>query len=432
MSLKFNMAGIINRLSRENIKKYIREAVQMINLIYRNYSDGETQILACTLTYFSMIAIFPVLALVLGITKGFGLDKLFIKKVFELVPQNEGMVRTVLDIANKLLASAQGSILTGVGVVILINSAIKVLMMLEDSFNKIWHINKNRSMTRRIVDYVAIIFLGPILLILIIATNSFVVDKMGTMFFGGTVIVNIFLHIFGPLFYIFLFTLIFYIIPNTNEKMKPAFISGMITAILCYGLKLAFTWLQSSITKYNAIYGSLALVPIFLTWVQYIWVTILLGAQIAFSIQTSDEFMYNEKVEMPIKLRKEAGLLILLLIIRRFKGKEEPYTYEELSKKLGVEALFVKDILSEIEKMGLVNEVITDKNQEVKYQVAYDPEDLSIEDFINKFEGKNADYYDDIFDNLEKSEEELLERIKEKITLNNGELIKNIGKIEIK
>ena len=240
MSLKFNMAGIINRLSRENIKKYIREAVQMINLIYRNYSDGETQILACTLTYFSMIAIFPVLALVLGITKGFGLDKLFIKKVFELVPQNEGMVRTVLDIANKLLASAQGSILTGVGVVILINSAIKVLMMLEDSFNKIWHINKNRSMTRRIVDYVAIIFLGPILLILIIATNSFVVDKMGTMFFGGTVIVNIFLHIFGPLFYIFLFTLIFYIIPNTNVKMKPAFISGMITAILCYGLKLAF------------------------------------------------------------------------------------------------------------------------------------------------------------------------------------------------
>ena len=97
-----------------------------------------------------------------------------------------------------------------------------------------------------------------------------------------------------------------------------------------------------------------------------------------------------------------------------------------------MEALFVKDILSEIEKMGLVNEVITDKNQEVKYQVAYDPEDLSIEDFINKFEGKNADYYDDIFDNLEKSEEELLEKIKEKITLNNGELIKNIGKIETK
>lgn len=426
MKLKFNISEIMEKLSIENIKKYTREMFRMINLIYRNYSDGETQILACTLTYFSMIAIFPILALILGITKGFGLDKLFIQKIFELVPQNEGMVRTVLDIANKLLASTEGSILTGVGVVILINSAIKVLMMLEDSFNKIWRINKNRSITRRIVDYVAIVFLGPILLIVIIATNSFVVEKMSTFFFGGAIIVNIFLHILGPLFYIFLFTLLFYIIPNTNVKLKPALISGIITAILCLVLKIAFTWLQSSITRYNAIYGSLALIPIFLTWVQYVWVTILLGAQIAFSIQTSDEFLYNEKVEMPIKLRKEAGLLILSLIITRFKRKEEPYTHGELTRKLGMEALFIKDILSELEKMNFVNEVITDKNEEVKYQVAYDPEDLSFEIFINRFEEKNFDYYSNIFDNLTEEEKELLNSIKEKIVFEDKELLKNI------
>ena len=64
MKLKFDISGISEKLSKENIKKHIREAFQMINLIYRNYSDGETQILACTLTYFSMIAVFPILALV--------------------------------------------------------------------------------------------------------------------------------------------------------------------------------------------------------------------------------------------------------------------------------------------------------------------------------------------------------------------------------
>ncbi|MDO5088302.1 MAG: YihY/virulence factor BrkB family protein [Leptotrichiaceae bacterium] len=426
MKLKFDILRIKEKLSKENIKKYIREMFQMINLIYKNYSDGETQILACTLTYFSMIAVFPVLALILGITKGFGLDKLFIQKIFDLVPQNEGMVRTVLDIANKLLASTEGSILTGVGVVILINSAIKVLMMLEDSFNKIWRINKNRSITRRVVDYVAIVFLGPILFIVIIATNSFVAEKMSTFFFGGAIIINVFLHILGPLFYIFLFTLLFYIIPNTNVKLKPALISGIITAFLCFILKFAFTWLQSFITRYNAIYGSLALIPIFLTWVQYIWVTILLGGQIAFSIQTSDEFLYNERIEMPIKLKKEAGLLILSLIINRFKQKEEPYTHGELTKKLGMEALFIKDILSELEKMNFVNEVITDKNEEAKYQIAYDPEALSLETFINRFEGKNSDYYGNIFNNLTEEEKELLENIKEKTLFKDKELLKNI------
>ena len=134
----------------------------------------------------------------------------------------------------------------------------------------------------------------------------------------------------------------------------------MVTALLCFILKAAFVFLQSFITKYNAIYGSLAFIPIFLVWVQYIWVTILLGAQIAFSIQTSDEFLYNERVEMPIKLRKEAGILILVLIIKRFKKNEIPYTYMELSKRLNMESLFMKDILSELEKIGFINEILAD------------------------------------------------------------------------
>ena len=105
MKRKFSISGILSKISRENLKKRFKEAAQMINLIYRNYSDGETQMLSTSLTYFSMLAIFPIVALILGITKGFGLDRLFIRKIFEIVPQNEGMVRTVLDVANKLLVS---------------------------------------------------------------------------------------------------------------------------------------------------------------------------------------------------------------------------------------------------------------------------------------------------------------------------------------
>ncbi len=422
MNLKFN----IRKWNKENIRKWFKEAVQMINLIYRNYSDGETQVLSISLTYFSMLAVFPMVALILGITKGFGLDRMFVEKIFELVPQNEEMVRTVLDIAGRLLISTEGSILTGIGIVILLASSVKVLMVLENSFNKIWHVSKNRSITRRIVDCVAIIFLGPIFLLVIAATNSFVIEKMSSFFLGKTVVLNIFLQMIGPLSFVFFFALLFYIIPNTNVKLKPAIISGAITAILCYVLKVAFLFLQSSITKYNAIYGSLAFIPIFLIWVQYIWVTVLLGAQIAFSIQNSDEFLYNEKVEMPIQLKKEAGLLISTLIIKRFKANETPYTYLELSKRLGMEVLFVKDILSELEKMGFINEVLIDKNDENRYQVAYDPEIFTISSFVEKIEGKNAGYYSNIFDNLKDEDRVILEKIRENTISRNGTLLKNI------
>ena len=398
-------------------KKKLDEIKRMIYLIYRNYRDGETQILAISLTYYSLLAIFPVVALVLGITKGFGLDKIFIQKFFELWPGNNSFLRAIVDVAQRLLLSTESSILTGVGIVILIYSAVKVLITLENSFNKIWKINKKRSITRRVVDYIAIIFLGPIFFVLLSALNSVAVEEIAKHFSENVVIMNLFIGLFGPATYIILFSYLFYIIPNTNVKVKPAVYAGVVTTLLTFGWKLLFLLLQSSITRYNIIYGSLALIPIFLIWVQYVWVTILLGAQIAFSIQTSDEFLYSEKIEMPIKIKREAGILILSLIIKNFVEKKESYTYQKLTDRLGMEVFFVKEVLSDLEKMGFINEVFYDKNSDSQYQVAYSPESITIREFMRKFDTKNIEYYENIFDNLNGEDQKLLEKIREKLAM---------------
>ena len=203
-----------------SIKKSINEMKRIIYLIYRNYRDGETQILAISLTYYSLLAIFPVVALVLGITKGFGLDKIFIQKFFELWPGNNSFLKAIIDVAQKLLISTESSILTGVGIVILIYSAVKVLIMLENSFNKIWKINKKRSITRRIIDYVAIIFLGPIFFVLLSTLNSFVADEVIRNFPNNLILINLVIGFLGPATYIILFSYLFYIIPNTNVRIK--------------------------------------------------------------------------------------------------------------------------------------------------------------------------------------------------------------------
>ena len=382
---------------KENgFKKKISEIKRMIYLIYRNYRDGETQILAISLTYYSLLAIFPVVALVLGITKGFGLDKIFIQKFFELWPGNNSFLRVIVDVAQRLLLSTESSILTGVGIVILIYSAVKVLIMLENSFNKIWKINKKRSITRRVIDYIAIIFLGPIFFVLLSALNSVAVEEISKHFSGNAVIMNLFIGLFGPATYIILFSYLFYVIPNTNVKIKPAVYAGIVTTLLTFGWKLLFLLLQSSITRYNIIYGSLALIPIFLIWVQYVWVTILLGAQ---------------------KVKREAGILILSLIIKNFVEKKESFTYQKLTDRLGMEVFFVKEILSDLEKMGFINEVFYDKNSDSQYQVAYSPESITIREFMKKFDTKNIEYYENIFDNLNEEDKKLLEKIREKLAM---------------
>ncbi len=417
MKEKKNFQKQKKEVKENGFKRKISEIKRMIYLIYRNYRDGETQILAISLTYYSLLAIFPVVALVLGITKGFGLDKIFIQKFFELWPGNNSFLRVIVDVAQRLLLSTESSILTGVGIVILIYSAVKVLIMLENSFNKIWKINKKRSITRRVIDYIAIIFLGPIFFVLLSALNSVAVEEISKHFSGNAVIMNLFIGLFGPATYIILFSYLFYVIPNTNVKIKPAVYAGIVTTLLTFGWKLLFLLLQSSITRYNIIYGSLALIPIFLIWVQYVWVTILLGAQIAFSIQTSDEFLYSEKIEMPIKVKREAGILILSLIIKNFVEKKESFTYQKLTDRLGMEVFFVKEILSDLEKMGFINEVFYDKNLDSQYQVAYSPESITIREFMKKFDTKNIEYYENIFDNLNEEDKKLLEKIREKLAM---------------
>ena len=365
----------------------------------------------------------------LGITKGFGLDKIFIQKFFELWPGNNSFLRVIVDVAQRLLLSTESSILTGVGIVILIYSAVKVLITLENSFNKIWKINKKRSITRRVVDYIAIIFLGPIFFVLLSALNSVAVEEIAKHFSENAVIMNLFIGLFGPATYIILFSYLFYIIPNTNVKIKPAVYAGIVTTLLTFGWKLLFLLLQSSITRYNIIYGSLALIPIFLIWVQYVWVTILLGAQIAFSIQTSDEFLYSEKIEMPIKVKREAGILILSLIIKNFVEKKESFTYQKLTDRLGMEVFFVKEILSDLEKMGFINEVFYDKNSDSQYQVAYSPESITIREFMKKFDTKNIEHYENIFDNLNEEDKKLLEKIREKLAMKKIESSENENEI---
>ena len=429
MKEKKNFQKQKKEVKENGFKKKISEIKRMIYLIYRNYRDGETQILAISLTYYSLLAIFPVVALVLGITKGFGLDKIFIQKFFELWPGNNSFLRVIVDVAQRLLLSTESSILTGVGIVILIYSAVKVLIMLENSFNKIWKINKKRSITRRVVDYIAIIFLGPIFFVLLSALNSVAVEEISKHFSGNAVIMNLFIGLFGPATYIILFSYLFYVIPNTNVKIKPAVYAGIVTTLLTFGWKLLFLLLQSSITRYNIIYGSLALIPIFLIWVQYVWVTILLGAQIAFSIQTSDEFLYSEKIEMPIKVKREAGILILSLIIKNFVEKKESFTYQKLTDRLGMEVFFVKEILSDLEKMGFINEVFYDKNSDSQYQVAYSPESITIREFMKKFDTKNIEHYENIFDNLNEDDQKLLEKIREKLAMKKIESSENENEI---
>ena len=191
-------------------------------------------------------------------------------------------------------------------------------------------------------------------------------------------------------------------------------------------LKFVFFHVQSTISKYNAIYGSLSFIPIFLIWVQYIWMSVLVGAQISFSSQNLEKYSVNRNAdEMPIKLKKELSILAVYCISKRFHEGETPYSSRELAKELGVEVPVMRDIINSLEDIEIVNEIVNDSDDD-KYQISVDPAILTLDMLLNKMEIRNMQLYEDV--EISKKYKPILKNIQEDIICKNEKLIKDIDK----
>lgn len=412
------------KVTENKFKIRLKKYINFLFFLYKNYNDSNTKMLAVSLTYFSLLALFPIFALVLGVTKGFGFDRVFIQQLFNILPENNEILHKVLNVTNNLLKTVQGGVLAGIGIVILMTSVIKLLMMLEKAFNDIWKINKKRPFFQKLINAIAVIFIFPISLVIFISTNETVISYLNNDIFSNFHVGFIFLKILKPVIFTIMFALMFYCIPNTIVKLKSALISGFLTLIFCEILQILFITLQSSINRYNTIYGSLAFIPIFLIWVQYFWMTILIGCQICYSIDASYQFVYSQQTNfLTIKRQKELYILVLYIIVEQFKQCKTPYTIVELSNRLGLPIYLVKKVLSALENLGYINEIIDEEKEESMYQIGYNPDKLTIKDFIEKYEN-----YQDIettypFEQLSKYDNKILEKIQLKLYNDNDSLI---------
>ena len=198
------------------------------NLLSTNISS-----LASNLTYVSLLAIFPFIALILGLSKGFSLDVILVDKIKNTIPETENILSHILKIAENLIKSLNSSLLSGLGIIVIMWSVINLLMILEESFNDIWHVKNSREFSRKVINYIAIIFLIPIVTVIFIGTSDKILEliyKIGTL---GSF--TIFLVKFLKFILIFsLFTTMYYIIPNTKVSLKASCISAFMAILFLY------------------------------------------------------------------------------------------------------------------------------------------------------------------------------------------------------
>ena len=357
----------------------------------KDFIDDNCPLKASALTYLSILSIVPVAAALFGIAKGFGLEIDLQKELANILAGQEMVVNETFKYAQNMLDSARGGVIAGISLGFLFYTVIRLFHNIEMAFNDIWAIKKQRSLVRKVTDYLAIVIVSPILLVVSSSMTVYISTQLDTLVQRFEVLDHILPLIqFGlrlvPLILICLmFSLFFVIMPFTRVKLKSALFAGIITGIAFQLLQYAYIEFQVGVSRYNAIYGSLAALPLFFIWVQLSWTIVLFGAEFAFAHQNANRYYFEDgKTKLSPSRRRMLALLVMTAIVKNFERGEQPLTDIQIADRIGVPVRFVILLISELKEAGLILE--TDVDDEEGYLPSIDIHKISIHYVIDKLE----------------------------------------------
>ena len=348
---------------------------------------------ASSLTFYTLLSIVPVFAVMFGAAKGFDFDKLLEKELMEQLAGQEQALAHILAFSRKLLDNTKGGLMAGVGVAMMFWAAIKVLGNIEVALNAMWDIRKQRTWWRRFSDYLAVMILSPILLIVAGGATVFIrtqVSAITAKFAIAGMMSPLVLQALklSPLILICaLFTLIYMAMPNTRVRFKPALGGGIIGGILFQIVQAVYIEFQVGVANYNAIYGSFAALPLFFVWVQTSWTLVLFGAELCYAFQNADT--YCSPTGCPGLRPHEKKLLslrIARLVIQDFAAGQAPLTVPQISQRLRVPARLAQELVDELRQSGVFTETRTGKDRKPAFQPATDIGRLHVQRVIEAIE----------------------------------------------
>ena len=360
--------------------KYLR----MILVAFRRFGEDKVQLRASALTYYTLLALVPILAMGFGIAKGFGYDKDLEQRLIDNFKGQEDALNWIISLAQSALDTAKGGIIAGVGLVMLFWTVMKMLGNIESSFNDIWQVKKDRSYVRKFTDYLSMMLVAPIFMILAGSGNIFVATELNKIA-SSIEIVNLspfvvfLMKLFPYVMVWLLFTILYIIMPNTRVHIVSALLAGILAGTAFQMVQWFYIDMQMFMSRTNAIYGSFAALPLLLIVIRLSWLIVLFGAELAFAKQNIDLYeLENESLQISPYAHRAFNILLLETVVRRFVDGKKPLTTQQISLQMKLPIRLVRMVMANLLSAGLVSEVVTPREKTRAYAPAKDVRQFNI------------------------------------------------------
>lgn len=414
------------------LKEIYINIIKTVILAVRGFQSENLQTKASALTYSTLLSIVPLLAVLLGIAKGFGFQGTVRQELFDYFPGHEMELNKAFEFVESYLAQAQGGVIIGVGLILLFYTVINLISSVEDTFNDIWQIQKSRPWYRKISDYLALFLVLPVLMTASSGLSIFM-STLQNSFLGQylffTPLVELFLHIAPYIITTLAFTGLYVSLPNTKVRFVNGLVAGFIAGCAFQLFQFIYISGQIWVSKYNAIYGSFAALPLLLLWLQLSWLICLFGAELSYASQNVKKFSFERDSKSISRRYKDfLTLLIASLIVKRFVKGEKPYTADELSDAYRIPIRITTQILYLLTELNIIIEVNYGNDDRVAYyQPAIDVNKITVSYLLTRMDEYGSENFKiDTSKLFSKEWKALLKTREDMIKANDNILLKDL------
>lgn len=284
------LAMDIDLKSNLDPQRSARRLKRLLRHVWAHFQEDRCLEEAASLGYTSLLSLVPLLAVAFGIIAVFPVFNEWSDRLQAIIFENfmPSTGEQIVPYLNTFLDSV--SKLTLPGIIALIVTALLLLIRIEVAFNRIWRVDRNRTLLNRVVMYWAVLTLVPMMLAAVVAFSA--QNLLGLISGDGSISAGLYrLGMFVVTW--LMFTSVFILVPNRRVFIKHALAGAFLSAVLFELAKAGFVAYVSN-ASYTVIYGALATIPIFLFWIYLVWIVVLFGASLAASLTTFSDYSRYE------------------------------------------------------------------------------------------------------------------------------------------
>ena len=404
---KFNLNQIktflledIWRVTDDEVSKkkgMLYNAIKIATLSVKEFTERRVVNKASALTYSTLLAIIPILALLFAIARGFGFSNLLEDQFRNGLGGQAQTAETILSFIDSYLSHAKSGIFIGVGLIMLFYTVLLLTHNMERTFNSIWQVKKPRSLYRKMTDYFSMMLLLPLLIMLSSGISIFMSTFLKNMeeFFLLAPVIKFLVRLTPFVLTWGMFTALYIFMPNTKVKLKFAIVPGILAGSAFQAFQYLYIGSQIWVSRYNAIYGSFAAIPMFLLWTQISWSICLYGAQLCYVAQNLRNFSFSKETEnISRRYHDFLCILIMSLICKRFQTEEPPYTAESLSDEHKIPIRLTTTILYELQDLHMIYETpVEDEDEEMAYLPSVDINQMNVAMLLSRLDKEGSEAF---------------------------------------